>query len=800
MIQLQVQNGLLHKLFAHANDNQGAFLIAFKQGTGFSYSPKKFCTSIDQALAFIEQYESTHNLYFNANLIEKPSSGRGDSDNARLMIWAYADLDTDDGVHSGGRPSKKAVADMLKSGNVVPIPSYVVNTGGGLHAYWLLDKPIDLTTDRQLGESIQLGINNAIRAWHIEQKAGFKYERLKDLARVLRVPGSLNHKTDPAKQVKLLLPKGDDEPIRYTPFDLPLADLAIDQKADKPLAEQVSGDFREALKACLGIPCVWHNDGSGYLIKMAKAAVLHGVSAEQYLDIVRTCTKDLSTPKCWTNEYILERYKSSSSNPENVFGSAIAEKPKAASVDSIEIAEKVIEQYRHTDGHSRLIWHAGKLALWSQGKYKYLDSDISAALLTKAMRLHYSHISRNKIGDVENDIRALTLGDDLDAKPPMWLIKHKWKAAECFVTSDKVVHLPSLIDSIDENYSCDATPALFTTAAANYPWPDSNAECPEWLKFLKSAWPEEPECIRLLRQWFGYCLVLDNSQEKALYLYGAPRSGKGTICRVLKKMIGEDNTAGPRMSQLGGQFGLAALLGKSVAIVDDARLSQRADTTSIIEAILTITGNGDIEVDRKHRESVKTKLPTRFLFCSNELPNFVDSSGALLSRMLFLHMPISNTGREDRELSSRLEKELPGILRWAIEGYADLQRTKRFVEPSSSQRAHKQFEEISSPVAHFVNEYCELGPDEETLHDELFQAYRDFCYSMGKQSPNKNTFTRQLTSAFTKIDPLQKESQDSADKRKRERESQTEENQEIKEPRKYVYRGIKLLRKPCPAF
>jgi putative DNA primase/helicase len=58
-----------------------------------------------------------------------------------------------------------------------------------------------------------------------------------------------------------------------------------------------------------------------------------------------------------------------------------------------------------------------------------------------------------------------------------------------------------------------------------------------------------------------------------LLVVGLKRSGKGTLARVLKALVGEDNVAGPTLSSLATSFGLWPLLGKTVAVVSDARLS-----------------------------------------------------------------------------------------------------------------------------------------------------------------------------------------------------------------------------------
>jgi putative DNA primase/helicase len=43
------------------------------------------------------------------------------------------------------------------------------------------------------------------------------------------------------------------------------------------------------------------------------------------------------------------------------------------------------------------------------------------------------------------------------------------------------------------------------------------------------------------------------------------------IARILAALIGKRNVCGPTLNSLGGDFGLAPLLGKSLAVISDAR-------------------------------------------------------------------------------------------------------------------------------------------------------------------------------------------------------------------------------------
>ena len=68
-------------------------------------------------------------------------------------------------------------------------------------------------------------------------------------------------------------------------------------------------------------------------------------------------------------------------------------------------------------------------------------------------------------------------------------------------------------------------------------------------------------------------LTGDTRQQKALLIVGPKRSGKGTIGRILTHLVGTGNVAGPTISGLARVFGLQPLIGKSVAIVSDARFA-----------------------------------------------------------------------------------------------------------------------------------------------------------------------------------------------------------------------------------
>ena len=146
------------------------------------------------------------------------------------------------------------------------------------------------------------------------------------------------------------------------------------------------------------------------------------------------------------------------------------------------------------------------------------------------------------------------------------------------------------------------------------------------------------------------------------------------------------------------------------------------------------------------------KLPTRFMFLSNEFPRLNDASGALAGRFVILRLTQSFYGREDTSLTDRLLDELPSILNWSIEGWRRLRERGHFVLPTSVQDVVQAIEDLSSPVSAFVRDRCVVGSGHRVAVDALYEAWKDWCDNEGRQTvSNKQTFGRDLAAAVAGI-------------------------------------------------
>jgi len=267
-----------------------------------------------------------------------------------------------------------------------------------------------------------------------------------------------------------------------------------------------------------------------------------------------------------------------------------------------------------------------------------------------------------------------------------------------------------------------ASPAYLNTSSVPFAYNPAARSPLEWLKFLDSVWPGDPQSVALVQEWFGYVLSGQTDQQKILFLQGAPRSGKGTVARILRKLVGEANYAGPTLAGLAETFGLQSLIGKSLAVVSDMRMPDR-NAQLVLERLLSISGEDALDINRKYKDPWTGKLPVRLMILSNNLPAFKDPSNAFTGRLLLVQMRQSFLDREDLGLERRLTTELDGILLWALEGLVRLTARGYFVPPVSALETMGAMRAASSPITGFLDDHCIIGPEQSVPAAELYAAY-----------------------------------------------------------------------------
>ncbi len=166
--------------------------------------------SLDQAARLAHQYRQSRDVYFSVVLQDKNSamkiarrrlprvtarSVRGSDASAMLMTAIWADLDVAGPGHASDRlpPDRDAALGLMAA--VPKPPSIVVNSGGGFHVYWLLRQPLRL--DSQAARADAKGLVRRVQGalFRAAEARGWRIDNTANLAQLLRLPGTINHKT-----------------------------------------------------------------------------------------------------------------------------------------------------------------------------------------------------------------------------------------------------------------------------------------------------------------------------------------------------------------------------------------------------------------------------------------------------------------------------------------------------------------------------------------------------------------------------------------------------------------------------
>jgi hypothetical protein len=136
----------------------------------------QFYSDYEEAAKLALQWSQSHNVMFGVN---PRHLNNGTKEGVTRIVCLHADVDVGEGKPFG------TLEEVYDAALHLPIaPSRIVGSGGGAHLYWKL-KPLEATRENIERAERQMG-----RLYKLLGGA----DRVQDVSRVLRVPGTLNHK------------------------------------------------------------------------------------------------------------------------------------------------------------------------------------------------------------------------------------------------------------------------------------------------------------------------------------------------------------------------------------------------------------------------------------------------------------------------------------------------------------------------------------------------------------------------------------------------------------------------------
>lgn len=124
---------------------------------------------------------------------------RGSDEDSKILPGFAADMDIAGPGHKTAKPLPTSVGQCraIIAATNLPEPTLWVHSGGGVYPWWLLEDGLDLTTPNALewAQDMSTKLHDTIARW-AEHLGMFYGSGVKDMSRVLRIPGTVNRKKD----------------------------------------------------------------------------------------------------------------------------------------------------------------------------------------------------------------------------------------------------------------------------------------------------------------------------------------------------------------------------------------------------------------------------------------------------------------------------------------------------------------------------------------------------------------------------------------------------------------------------
>lgn len=676
-----------------------------------------------------------------------------------------------------------------------PLPSAIVRSGGGYHAYWLLSETFEINT-----AAARLYIDQVQTAWVGFMKGD---PTVHDLARVLRVPGSQNYKYSPPRDVTF---------VRFEAGCVyPLADLvttlegagawppvvkntAAGGGAGATLDDQTLLELAHKAQNGATFERLWRGDTSEYRDDQSAADLALCVMLAFWTGKDETRIDSLFRQSgLYRQKWERDEYRERTIRRacDSVF--SVYEPGEQPDQEAVQAAQAAIGPRLSTQGTP-----AATLLNTANAGAPTNASDIEKQLAAfppddegnaQAVKLLYGDVflycdaygwlywtgTHWRMEGAEDQVRsavtetlklrqiaAIKTGKD----PVIKAARPNWSAVRACIEMfrPKVVTDVSVFDADPDSFNCangvvnlrtgslishDNRPRFTYCSSVSY---DPQADYVEWVEFLASV--VDPSVVPYLQMAAGYSITGHTREEVLFYVHGPTRSGKGTFTEALLKILpyplGIEADFATFTAERKGDtqnFDLAPLKPARMIVASE---SSKYETLNEAK-VKSVTGGNWVRCAFKHRDHFEYRPQFKIWLTSNHPVKGDVDDDAFWGRVRVIEFPNSHLGREDKGLKERMKSPpvQQGILRWLVEGatawYAapsGLEAPPAVVNTTAARRADLDY------VGQWIGDCCNTNLTNTatfwTANTALYSSYTDWCRANGVMPKMQEQWGRSL--------------------------------------------------------
>lgn len=279
------------------------------------------------------------------------------------------------------------------------------------------------------------------------------------------------------------------------------------------------------------------------------------------------------------------------------------------------------------------------------------------------------------------------------------------------------------------------------------------SSCPEWDRFLERVTGENQQLVSFLQRAVGYSLSGDTSEQCLFFLYGEGANGKSTFLNTFKTLLNDyarqanSETFMVKDRNGGASPELARLRGARLVVTTEIEDGQRLAESLIKQ----ITGQDPITVRQLYCEPFEYIPSFKVWIAANHKPEIRGQDLAIWRRINLVPFTVTIPENErDKDLPEKLNRELPGILAWAIEGFR-LWKEKGLAAPGEVKIATEEYRHDMDYVAQWIEERCKCDQEQTALAAVLYGDYALWAERARVPRISQNKFGRMLSQkGFTK--------------------------------------------------
>ena len=157
--------------------------------------------------------------------------------------------------------------------------------------------------------------------------------------------------------------------------------------------------------------------------------------------------------------------------------------------------------------------------------------------------------------------------------------------------------------------------------------------------------------------------------------------------------------------------------------------SELANARTLNESLVKqFTSTEPIVARFLHKEFFEFRPTGKVFLSTNYKPSIRGTDDGIWRRIKLI--PFDHKFEGDKKIENFARKylfpELPGILRWAVDGLLMLQ-SKGFHEPEAVMAATQEYKDSEDVIGSFIKEFCEVGNGCEVSVIELYECFKQNC-------------------------------------------------------------------------